>query len=93
MVKNRIKELRIKSGLSQAQLANELGISNQIISFYENDKREPKIETWQKLANFFGVSVRYLQGTEEEPCSLTKQEAIAVIHAIMKAHDIKSEEI
>ena len=52
MAKNRIKELRTKKGLSQAQLANELGISNQIISFYENDKREPKIEMWQKLATF-----------------------------------------
>lgn len=58
---NRIKELRNKKGLSQAQLADELGISNQIISFYENDKREPKIEMWQKLADFFGVSVPYLQ--------------------------------
>ena len=43
---NRIKELRKKVGLSQAQLANKIGISNQIISFYENNKREPKIETW-----------------------------------------------
>lgn len=61
MATNRIKELRNKKGLSQAQLADELGISNQIISFYENDKREPKIEMWQKLADFFGVSVPYLQ--------------------------------
>lgn len=78
MAKNRIKELRTKKGLSQAQLANELGISNQIISFYENDKREPKIEMWQKLADFFGVSVPYLQGIEPDFLEATKQVKIAL---------------
>lgn len=63
---NRIKQLRKEKGLSQAQLAKEVGISNQIISFYENNKREPKIETWQALANFFNVSVPYLQGIEDK---------------------------
>ena len=73
MATNRIKELRNKKGLSQAQLADELGISNQIISFYENDKREPKIGMWQKLADFFGVSVPYLQGIEPDFSKVTKQ--------------------
>lgn len=67
MTQNRIKELRKKVGLSQAQLANKIGISNQIISFYENNKREPKIETWRALANFFNVSVPYLQGIDDKP--------------------------
>ena len=66
MTQNRIKELRKKVGLSQAQLANKIGISNQIISFYENNKREPKIETWRALANFFNVSVPYLQGIDDK---------------------------
>lgn len=61
---NKIKELRKKAKLSQKELANKVNISNQAISFYENGKRLPKIETWQKLANFFGVSVSYLQGIE-----------------------------
>ena len=56
---NKIKELRKKAKLSQKELANKVNISNQAISFYENGKRLPKIETWQKLANFFGVSVSF----------------------------------
>ncbi|KAA8814165.1 helix-turn-helix transcriptional regulator, partial [Lactobacillus crispatus] len=67
MTHNRIKELRKNKGLSQSQLANKVGISNQVISFYENNKREPKIETWQALANFFDVSVPYLQGIDDKP--------------------------
>ncbi len=67
MTHNRIKELRKNKGLSQSQLANKVGISNQVISFYENNKREPKIETWQALANFFDVTVPYLQGIDDKP--------------------------
>ena len=67
MTHNRIKELRKNKGLSQSQLANKVGISNQVISFYEKNKREPKIETWQALANFFDVSVPYLQGIDDKP--------------------------
>ena len=96
MTQNRIKELRKKVGLSQAQLANKIGISNQIISFYENNKREPKIEAWQALANFFDVTVPYLQGIDERIYSLkfsTKAEAVAFIHEIMKAQNIKLEDI
>lgn len=59
---NRIKELRIKHGLSQAELADKTGVSEQAISFYENGKRHPKIETWQKLANCFNVSIPSARG-------------------------------
>lgn len=59
---NRLKELRKFQGLSQVELAKRTGISNQAISFYEREKRNPKIETWQKLADYFNVSVPYAQG-------------------------------
>lgn len=59
---NRIKELRIKNGLSQTELADKTGVSEQAISFYENGKRHPKIETWQKIANALRTSVVYARG-------------------------------
>lgn len=62
---NRIKELRQKKGLSQEELANKVNLSNQVISFYESGKRKPKEATWKKLANFFNVSVPYLQGVSD----------------------------
>lgn len=62
---NRIKELRKSKGLTQAELAQKVGISEQAVSFYENDRRKPKIETWNKLAAFFNVSVPFLQGLTE----------------------------
>lgn len=63
--KNRIKELRLQNKLSQKELADKVGLSNQSISFYESGKREPKIEAWQKLAKFFNVSIPYLQGVTD----------------------------
>lgn len=71
---NRLKELRKQKHLTLQELADKTGLSNQAISFYERGKRKPKIETWQKLADFFGVSVPYLQGIEVEGFSSKAKE-------------------
>ena len=97
-MKKRIKELRLKAGLTQEQLAKKVGLSEQAISFYELGKRNPKIEKWQKLADFFGVSVPYLQGYVEIniPNDLkfdSKQDAIDCIEKIMKALEISKEDL
>ena len=44
------------------ELSKEVQIPNNTLSQYENEKRKPKLETWQALADFFNVSVPYLQG-------------------------------
>lgn len=93
---NRIKEVRKKKGLSLQQVADAVGVGNNTISRYETGKREPKLETWQALANFFNVTVPYLQGIDKEIYDLkfpTQQEAIDFIHQIMKAQNIKLEDI
>lgn len=59
---NRIKELREHKGIGQKELAEKIGVTQQTISLYEISKREPKLETWKKLSDFFGVYVPYLQG-------------------------------
>lgn len=66
---NRISELRKKTGKSQSDLAKFLGITRQAISLYEKwpnkGGREPKLETWKKIANYFGVSVSELMGVDD----------------------------
>ena len=59
---NRLKELRQKNNLTLRELSQKVGMPNNTISQYENEKREPKDPTWQALANFFNVSVPYLKG-------------------------------
>ena len=59
---NRIKQLRLANKLSQAELGRRTKISNQSISAYESGYREPNSNNWQALADYFNVSVPYLQG-------------------------------
>lgn len=66
---NRLSELREKLNLSQREVAHDLGITPQAISLYETGKREPKLETWKKLADYFRVSVPNLMGLNEENIS------------------------
>lgn len=61
----RLKILREESKLSQLDLANKLNMSQQAVSAYEKETREPDIETINKLADFFGVSIDYLLGKSD----------------------------
>ena len=72
-MENRIKELRECGNISQEELATALDTTQQSISLYERGDREPKIETWQKLADFFKVSVPYLQGFDEHKSNRLKE--------------------
>ena len=63
-MKNRIKELRQKNSLTLEKLGEKVDIAKNTLSRYESGKREPKLEAWQQLADYFGVSVPYLQGFE-----------------------------
>lgn len=62
---NRLKELRKDRKLTLQQVSKETGVSVASLSSYENGNRNPKIETWQRLAEFFEVPVEYLQGTKD----------------------------
>ncbi len=61
----RLKELRNKLGLSQTQLANQIGIAQNTLSQYEKGTRQPDHETLKKLADYFDVSIDYLLGRDE----------------------------
>ncbi len=56
----RITTLRKQKGLTQAKLANDLGLSQAQLSNYEQGTREPNIETFISIANYFNVSLDYL---------------------------------
>lgn len=95
---NRIKKLRKQLGLSLAEVGKDVGLATNTLSQYETGQREPRLETWQKLADYFEVSVPYLQGYAEinVPNDLkfnSKQDAINCIEKIMKALGISTEDL
>lgn len=61
----RLKELRKDSGLSQSELANQLGLTHTAIGLWELNKRIPNLDAVIKIANFFKVSLDYLAGLED----------------------------
>ena len=59
-----LKTLRVDKKLSQSQLAKELGVSNEMISFWENNIYEPTATNIITIANYFNVSIDDLLLTE-----------------------------
>lgn len=63
----RIEKCRKKAGLTQQQLAAELHVQRQIVSYYENGSRKPDIDMLRTLAAFFEVTTDYLLGLTNAP--------------------------
>ena len=61
-----LRELRTRSGMSQKQLAEKLGISKSVISYYEQSERTPSPEMLVKIAGVFHVTTDYLLGLKTE---------------------------
>lgn len=58
--KDVLKYLRERSELSQAELANKLGLAKSTVSMYEVGKRQPDFETLELIADFFNVDMNFL---------------------------------
>ena len=71
-MQNRIKELREKRGISQADIARRVHLTRSAVGYYETGKRGvSNNKTWQKLADFFNVPVDYLLGISKDRSTLT----------------------
>ena len=70
----KIKELRIAENLTQEKLAEELNVSFQSISRWENGISTPDISLIPVIARYFGVSTDHLFGLEDEESEITKSE-------------------
>lgn len=55
----KIKELREKSGMTQTELADKLGLSKSVISAYEKGIRNPSFKILPLLAQTFNVTELY----------------------------------
>ena len=67
----KLYELRKKAGLSQEELADQLGVSRQAVSKWESDKAFPESGTLIGISVLFDVSLDYLL-KDDEPAAETK---------------------
>lgn len=62
----RLKNLRIQNRMTQAVLAERLGVTKSVISAYETGLRMPSYETLIAIARIFKVSTDYLLGVKKK---------------------------
>ena len=61
---NKYRQLRKERNLSQANLAERLGVSQTAVSQWETDKNYPDINTIKQLADIYSVTTDYLLGVD-----------------------------
>ena len=71
----KIVELRKAKGLSQEELAEQLGVSRQAVSRWELGQTIPDIPNLLQLCELFGVSADYLVREEEQTAAKSDQNA------------------
>lgn len=67
---DRLKESRIKAGLTQEQLAEKLGVAKSTLSGYESGNREPTVATIAKALEILNIDANYLY--QDETKALTE---------------------
>lgn len=61
-----IKKLRLDEGMTQQQLADRLGVTKSVVSYYELHERYPSPDVLIRLARIFHVTTDYLLGLEHK---------------------------
>lgn len=55
-----LKKIRKEKGFSQLKVALDLNMSREALSYYENGKRNPDIQTLKLFSRYFNVSIDFL---------------------------------
>lgn len=63
---NTLKTLRLKENMTQAQLAQKLGVTKSVISAYETGLRLPSYDILIHIAKIYNVTTDYLLGIERK---------------------------
>ena len=84
----RLKELRNRDGISQRDLAKELGISYSAVQRFEFDKdNNPRWDTVLLLARHFGVSTDYLMGVDTNTIAAHSENGVFDERAALEVKD------
>lgn len=94
---NNLKTLRLHANLTQAQLAQKLGITKSVISAYETGLRMPSYDILINISRIFKVSTDYLLGVDSkyelDLSGLSNEEIKALemlIHAMKKKNRLST---
>ncbi len=81
-----LKTQRLSKNMTQAQLAQKLGITKSVISAYETGLRLPSYDVLIHIARIFNVSTDFLLGMENKQSidlsGLSQEETDALLNLI-----------
>ena len=82
-----LSDLRYRSGKRQRQVAADLGISQALLSHYENGTREPGLAFLVRACDYYGVNADYLLGRTQTKTTATGEEAAALAQQLRALAD------
>lgn len=88
MFSEKLKALRIGKKMSQKALADKLGVSKSVVSFYESGERLPSYDVLIKISRIFNVTTDYLLDVERErmvDVSELSENDISVVNSVIMA--------
>ncbi len=88
MFTERFNELLKSRGINAVTLAKEIGVPKSIVYEWKSGVRDPSLENMLRVADFFGVTLEYLTGREDEETDIEK-ELLVLLRA---ARDISVED-
>lgn len=75
MLSSRLRSLRENRKITQADVADRIGVARTTYAMYEQGKREPDLETINTIASFYDVTSDYLLGrTNQKQININKDE-------------------
>lgn len=75
MLSSRLRSLRENRKITQADVADRIGVARTTYAMYEQGKREPDLETINTIASFYEVTSDYLLGrTNQKQININKDE-------------------
>ena len=81
----RIKKLRKNKGVTQRELAERLGISEQAVSKWEKNLSNPSTKNLLEIAKIFGVSITYFyQSEESQSKKISKESGMSSLRELYK---------
>ena len=89
---NTLATLRKEKRLSQREAAAKLGVSQALLSHYENGAREPKFDFVIRACDYYVVSADYLLGRSEERNGVSKRVFENVRELVDELMGLKSNE-
>ena len=92
MFHERLRAARLLRGMSQVELARELGVTKQSVSNWENDNILPSIEMLCRIASCLSVSADYLVGLDDrKTIDVSDLDDRTVAHFQLLIDDIRSQ--